>query len=180
MLFSQFTMRNDNARGLPYLLRFGKHRETESPVRGSSNDILHSPAVSRSPQQTALEGGELEIQILIGLNGFLFHYSPVSGGGRPSGLGNGRACVSSSWQQPHHCWGWPETGPPKKICFNPQFFLQFLLIGFDKGSLQSKYQIYYFDYFNIIITHFKTSPWPLSVYGYGGEDPGSSPSPNGP
>ena len=50
---------------------------TETPVRGSSNDILHSPAVSRSPQQTALEGGKLEIQILIGLNGFLFHYSLV-------------------------------------------------------------------------------------------------------
>ena len=101
-------MRNDNARGLPYLLRFGKHRETESPVRGSSNDTLHSPAVSRSPQQTALEGGKLEIQILIGLNGFLFHYSPVSGGGRPSGLGNGRACVSEQLAaQPHHCWGWP-------------------------------------------------------------------------
>ena len=108
LLFSQCTMRNDNARGLPYLLRFGKHRETESPVRGSSNDILHSPAVSRSPQQTALEGGKLEIQILIGLNGFLFHYSPVSGGGRPSGLGNGRACVSEQLAaQPHHCWDWP-------------------------------------------------------------------------
>ena len=110
-------MRNDNARGLTYLLSFGKHRETESPVRGSSNDILHSPAVSRSPQQTALEGGKLEIQILIGLNGFLFHYSPVSGGGRPSGLGNGRACVSSSWQQPHHCLlGLALNWATKKIC----------------------------------------------------------------
>ena len=77
-------------------------------MRGSSNDILHSPAVSRSPQQTALEGGKLEIQILIGLNGFLFHYSPVSGGGRPSGLGNGRACVSSSWQHSRITAG---TGP---------------------------------------------------------------------